>query len=209
MTVNPYLAQRDFEQLESIYRLCGLSCGLIQSEQPKPDKRAAYLCDVTYGPGYEFGFDYLRDQLLAASRPMQMLGRGFRDRQKRTMETPQETVQRPLAFAVIDEADSVLIDEASTPLVLSFAGGGPSNNAEVYRVARDLAESWKLSEQYRIIQTSSGNQTLELTAIGIRQMAEWDWTAINSRLERPIQNMWSKPCRQKSFSTRHPLRCLG
>ncbi|MFK7885620.1 MAG: preprotein translocase subunit SecA [Gammaproteobacteria bacterium] len=108
VTVNEYLAARDAEWMRPVYEFLGLTVGVIRGNQDHQDKRAAYRCDVTYGTNNEFGFDYLRDNLA------------------RSME---EKVQRELAFAIVDEVDSILIDEARTPLIIS----GPSDeNPEKY-----------------------------------------------------------------------------
>jgi preprotein translocase subunit SecA len=98
VTVNEYLAQRDSDWMGPVYRFLGLSVGVIRNQQDPAQKRAAYACDITYGTNNEFGFDYLRDNL------------AFR---------LEDRVQRGLSFAIIDEVDSILIDEARTPLIIS------------------------------------------------------------------------------------------
>src|SRR5690606_6741110 len=98
VTVNDYLAARDAEWMGPVYRFLGLEVGVIRSGQSLDDKRQAYAADITYGTNNEFGFDYLRDNL------------AFR---------PQDRVQRDLTFAIVDEVDSILIDEARTPLIIS------------------------------------------------------------------------------------------
>ena len=98
VTVNEYLAQRDAQWMGPVYRFLGLSVGVIRSGQSTAEKREAYACDITYGTNNEFGFDYLRDNL------------AFR---------LEDRVQRGLAFAIVDEVDSILIDEARTPLIIS------------------------------------------------------------------------------------------
>jgi preprotein translocase subunit SecA len=103
ITVNDYLASRDAEWMGSIYRFLGLSVGVIYSGQDPQGKRAAYACDITYGTNNEFGFDYLRDNMAFS---------------------PADRVQRPLHYAIIDEVDSILIDEARTPLIIS----GPTDD---------------------------------------------------------------------------------
>ena len=108
VTVNEYLAQRDAEWMGPIYRLLGLSVGVITSGQPQAEKRAAYACDVTYGTNNEFGFDYLRDNLAARL---------------------EDRVQRGQPFAIVDEVDSILIDEARTPLIIS---GPAEESTELY-----------------------------------------------------------------------------
>jgi preprotein translocase subunit SecA len=118
-TVNDYLAERDAKWMEPIYRLLGMTVGTILTPMSTPQRRAAYACDITYGTAKEFGFDFLRDRLLLRRTSegqtdlmAQMLGHSS----DATGDTP---VQRPAHFALVDEADSVLIDEARTPLIIS------------------------------------------------------------------------------------------
>jgi preprotein translocase subunit SecA len=108
VTVNEYLAQRDADWMGPIYRFLGLTVGVIKNGQDPAEKRAAYGCDVTYGTNNEFGFDYLRDNL------------AFR---------LEDRVQRSLSFAIVDEVDSILIDEARTPLIIS---GPAEESTEIY-----------------------------------------------------------------------------
>ena len=100
VTVNDYLARRDSEWMGQIYRFLGMTVGVIYSGQSQEEKRDAYACDIVYGTNNEFGFDYLRDNMAFAS---------------------EDRVQRSLNFAIIDEVDSILIDEARTPLIISGA----------------------------------------------------------------------------------------
>ncbi|MCC7518170.1 MAG: preprotein translocase subunit SecA [Verrucomicrobiae bacterium] len=102
VTVNDYLARRDSEWMGAVYRFLGLTVGTIQHDQPSGVRRAQYACDITYGTNSEFGFDYLRDNGMATR--------------------PEDQVQRGHYFAIVDEVDSILIDEARTPLIIS----GPS-----------------------------------------------------------------------------------
>ena len=99
ITVNDYLARRDAEWVGEIFRFLGLTVGVIQHDQPPDVRRAQYACDITYGTNSEFGFDYLRDNGMATTREQQ--------------------VQRGHYFAIVDEVDSILIDEARTPLIIS------------------------------------------------------------------------------------------
>jgi preprotein translocase subunit SecA len=108
VTVNEYLAQRDADWMGPVYRFLGLTVGVIKNSQSPPEKREAYACDITYGTNNEFGFDYLRDNL------------AFR---------LEDKVQRGLAYAVVDEVDSILIDEARTPLIIS---GPAEESTELY-----------------------------------------------------------------------------
>src|SRR5512143_2852969 len=120
VTVNEYLAQRDADWMGPIYRFLGLTVGVIKSNQPTDEKRAAYACDVTYGTNNEFGFDYLRDNL------------AFR---------PEDRVQRTLSYAIVDEVDSILIDEARTPLIIS---GRAEESTELYIRINQLIPSLKV-----------------------------------------------------------------
>ena len=109
VTVNDYLARRDSEWMGSIYRFLGLSVGLLQNGMPLNTKHDAYQCDVIYGTNSEFGFDYLRDNMVLRA---------------------SQRVQRDHAFAIVDEVDSILIDEARTPLIISGAG---TKSASIYK----------------------------------------------------------------------------
>ncbi|HEY0666135.1 MAG TPA: preprotein translocase subunit SecA [Gallionella sp.] len=114
VTVNEYLAGRDAEWMGRLYRFLGLSVGVIYSQMNPADKQAAYAADVTYGTNNEFGFDYLRDNMAT------QVGERF---------------QRPLTYAIVDEVDSILIDEARTPLIIS---GHAEDNIEIYAVINRL-----------------------------------------------------------------------
>ena len=109
VTVNDYLARRDSEWMGRIYRYLGMTVGLPQNNMPLEEKRPAYQADVTYGTNSEFGFDYLRDNMVTR---------------------PEQRVQRGHAYAIVDEVDSILIDEARTPLIISGAG---TKSASTYK----------------------------------------------------------------------------
>ena len=115
VTVNDYLASRDAEWMGKLYRFLGLSVGVILSQMPSEDKQAAYAADVTYGTNNEFGFDYLRDNMATQAT---------------------ERYQRPLNYAIVDEVDSILIDEARTPLIIS---GQAEDNVDIYQRMDKLA----------------------------------------------------------------------
>src|SRR2546425_1884070 len=115
VTVNDYLAQRDADWMGRIYRFLGLTVGVNLSQMSHADKQAAYAADVTYGTNNEFGFDYLRDNMVFQA---------------------SERVQRGLSYAIVDEVDSILIDEARTPLIIS---GQADDNVELYYRLNDLA----------------------------------------------------------------------
>jgi preprotein translocase subunit SecA len=108
ITVNDYLAQRDADSMGRLYGWLGLSTGVNLSQMDHDTKQTAYASDITYGTNNEFGFDYLRDNMVYEAR---------------------ERVQRGLNFAVVDEVDSILIDEARTPLIIS---GQAENHTDLY-----------------------------------------------------------------------------
>ncbi|MFO7304685.1 MAG: preprotein translocase subunit SecA [Gammaproteobacteria bacterium] len=122
VTVNEYLAQRDADWMSPVYRFLGLTVGVIKSGQSPEEKRAAYACDITYGTNNEFGFDYLRDNL------------AFR---------LEDRVQRDLEYAIVDEVDSILIDEARTPLIIS---GPAEESTELYIKINELVPRLKRQE---------------------------------------------------------------
>jgi preprotein translocase subunit SecA len=116
VTVNDYLARRDRNWMGPIYEFLGLSVGTIQHDMSDAERKIAYACDITYGTNNEFGFDYLRDNMKYST---------------------QDLVQRPFYYAIVDEVDSILIDEARTPLIIS----GPAEEAtEKYYTANKIAE---------------------------------------------------------------------
>ena len=120
VTVNDYLARRDSQWMGQLYEFLGLSVGLIQHDMEPDERRQAYAADITYGTNNEFGFDYLRDNMVT---------------------TVDEMVQRPLHYAIVDEVDSILIDEARTPLIISGqADKSPDLYYQFARIASNLKE---------------------------------------------------------------------
>ncbi|MGN1080965.1 MAG: DEAD/DEAH box helicase, partial [Acutalibacteraceae bacterium] len=111
VTVNDYLARRDCEWMGKVYRFLGLSCGLIVNGMQSGERKAAYACDITYGTNNEMGFDYLRDNMVSYA---------------------EQKVQRGHNFAIVDEVDSILIDEARTPLIISGQG---DKSTDLYKKA--------------------------------------------------------------------------
>jgi len=122
VTVNDYLAMRDANWMRPVYEFLGMSLGVIHTGQQAADKREAYLADITYGTNNEFGFDYLRDNLA---------------------QHKENQMQRGLGFAIVDEVDSILIDEARTPLIIS----GPSDeSSDLYIKINHLIPKLELEE---------------------------------------------------------------
>lgn len=137
ITVNDYLADRDAREMGELYEFLGLSVGLNQSGLSKEEKREAYQADITYGTNNEYGFDYLRDNMVLYKEQM---------------------VQRPLNFAVIDEVDSILIDEARTPLIIS---GTAQKSAALYQQANSFVRTLKNEDDYTYDVKSKGVQLTE------------------------------------------------
>jgi len=178
VTVNDYLARRDATWMGPIYAALGLSVGVVQSRQPAQEKRAAYQMDITYGTNNEFGFDYLRDNMAF---------------------TLGDQYQRGLHFAIIDEVDSILIDEARTPLIIS---GPAEQSTELYqkinRIPPRLSQvehvdnrepgfepdgDFSVDEKHRQIElTERGHQRVEEELIAMGLLAEGDSLYASSNL---------------------------
>ncbi|GAA0378057.1 preprotein translocase subunit SecA [Paenibacillus motobuensis] len=126
VTVNDYLAQRDSEQMGQVYNFLGMTVGINLNGMEHEDKQAAYACDITYGTNNEFGFDYLRDNMVLYKEQM---------------------VQRPLYYCIIDEVDSILIDEARTPLIIS---GQAEKSTELYYFADRFVKKLEREEDYTV-----------------------------------------------------------
>ena len=142
VTVNDYLATRDAEWMSRIYRFMGLSCGVVVPHQPERQKREAYQSDITYGQNNEFGFDYLRDNMKFSLKDYQQRGHGF---------------------AIVDEVDSILIDEARTPLIIS----GPSDESvEGYMQANKIVPQLRKDEHYTI---DEKNRQVIFTEAGVHR----------------------------------------
>jgi len=146
VTVNDYLAKRDADALRPVYEALGLSVGLIQAGQTTEVRKAAYACDVTYCTNKELVFDYLRDRIAYRRQMESVLGsRGSPAAGSRT----DDFLLRGLHFCIVDEADSVLIDEARTPLIIS-AEKDSSADGDRYEIALDVARALMQGEHYRI-----------------------------------------------------------
>jgi preprotein translocase subunit SecA len=161
VTVNDYLAQRDADWMGKIYRFLGLSVGVNLSQMEHDLKQQAYACDITYGTNNEFGFDYLRDNMVYQ---------------------PSERVQRKLVYAIVDEVDSILIDEARTPLIIS---GQAEDTTELYismnRVAPKLVRQkeensagdfWVDEKNHQVILSEDGHAHAEELLVESGMLAE-------------------------------------
>ncbi|MBR0129399.1 MAG: preprotein translocase subunit SecA, partial [Neisseriaceae bacterium] len=164
VTVNDYLAARDAETMGKLYRFLGMTVGVNLTQMHGEQKQQAYACDITYGTNNEFGFDYLRDNMVQAA---------------------YQRVQRPLYFAVVDEVDSILIDEARTPLIIS---GAAEDNVDLYRavdkvpalMTRQVEEDstggdyWVDEKQHQVVLSEKGHENAEriLSEMGLLPAGE-------------------------------------
>ncbi len=168
VTVNDYLAARDANWMRPLYEGLGLTVGIVVSMQPQEEKRAAYAADITYGTNNEYGFDYLRDNMVLRK---------------------EDRVQRGLNFAVVDEVDSILIDEARTPLIIS---GATENNTELYLLMNKLIPQLQLhdeeAEKAGHFTVDEKTRQIELTEEGHQLIEE---LLTKNGLLRDNQNLYS------------------
>jgi len=166
-TVNDYLARRDAQWMGPVYEALGLSVGVVQTEMSRPQRRRAYACDVTYGTAKEFGFDFLRDRLLLRrirEGRLDLVGGMLGQSGGAADEKP---VQREPHFALVDEADSILIDEARTPLIISAAATEEQRlEVECYDWSAQACREFVEDEDYDFDQQK---KKVELTADGRRK----------------------------------------
>ncbi|PXY98316.1 preprotein translocase subunit SecA [Snodgrassella alvi] len=173
VTVNDYLAARDAEIMRPLYEFLGMSVGIIISNMDPADKKAAYLADITYGTNNEYGFDYLRDNMVSDQ---------------------SEKVQRELSFAVVDEVDSILIDEARTPLIIS---GQADDNVTLYQVMNQIppqliaqksedgeGDYWVDEKARQVVLSDQGHEHAEqiLTKMGLLQEGDSLYSTTNIML---------------------------
>lgn len=164
VTVNDYLATRDSEQMGRLYNFLGLSTGLIVANLDYNQRKEAYAADVTYGTNNEFGFDYLRDNMVSDVSQM---------------------VQRPLNYAIVDEVDSILIDEARTPLIISGPGSRSTDN--YYKLAQVVPhlvkdEDYTIDEKQKTIAPTEAGITKVEKMLGIDNLYDADNIELNHLL---------------------------
>lgn len=169
VTVNDYLAKRDANQMGKVYRFLGLTVGCITGESTAEDRKEAYNCDVTYGTNTEFGFDYLRDNMATDI---------------------DECVQRELNYAIVDEVDSILVDEARTPLIISGAGDEDVSNytnADKFVKVRVREWDYAIDEKTKqIALTDSGVKKME-KFFGIKNISDPENLALNHYVNQAIR----------------------
>ncbi|MFD2615567.1 preprotein translocase subunit SecA [Paenibacillus gansuensis] len=169
VTVNDYLAQRDSAEMAQIYNFLGLTVGVNLHDLSHDEKQAAYACDITYGTNNEFGFDYLRDNMVMYKEQM---------------------VQRPLQYAIIDEVDSILVDEARTPLIIS---GQAAKSTELYFAANRFVQRLQYEEDYTVdikvrsvALTESGVAKAE-RAFGIDNLFDHEHVTLNHHIQQALK----------------------
>ncbi|MDQ0214899.1 preprotein translocase subunit SecA [Oikeobacillus pervagus] len=169
ITVNEYLASRDATEMGQLYEFLGLTVGLNLNSMSKEEKKAAYEADITYGTNNEFGFDYLRDNMVLYK---------------------EHKVQRPLYYAVIDEVDSILIDEARTPLIIS---GQAQKSTQLYIQANAFTRTLKKDEDYTydektkaVLLTESGINKAE-KAFGIENLFDLTHVTLNHHIGQALK----------------------
>ena len=169
VTVNEYLASRDATEMGELYQFLGLTVGLNLNSMDKDEKQAAYACDITYGTNNEFGFDYLRDNMVLYK---------------------EQKVQRPLFFAVIDEVDSILIDEARTPLIIS---GSAQKSAVLYIQANAFVRVLAKDTDYTYDEKTKGVMLTEEgiskaeKAFGIENLFDMSHVTLNHHINQALK----------------------
>ncbi len=169
VTVNDYLASRDAEWMGKVYKFLGLTVGVAVSGMEDEDKKKAYACDITYGTNNEMGFDYLRDNLKTKTEQM---------------------VQRPLVFAIVDEVDSILIDEARTPLIISGKG---QESSEKYMSANKFVKSLVLDKDFTIDIKEKSVQITETGAkkaesfFGLNSFSDIENAALSHHIQQALK----------------------
>lgn len=169
ITVNDYLARRDATEMGQVYEFLGLTVGLNLSEMTREEKQAAYNADITYGTNNEFGFDYLRDNMVLYKEQM---------------------VQRPLNFAVIDEVDSILIDEARTPLIIS---GSANKSTQLYVQANAFVNTLREDVDYTVdiktksVQLTEEGMTKAEKAFGIDNLFNLQHVTLNHHINQALR----------------------
>ncbi|MFL6555966.1 MAG: DEAD/DEAH box helicase, partial [Bacillus sp. (in: firmicutes)] len=169
VTVNEYLASRDADEMGQLYQFLGLTVGLNLNSMDKDEKQAAYAADITYGTNNEFGFDYLRDNMVLYK---------------------EQKVQRPLFYGVIDEVDSILIDEARTPLIIS---GSAAKSAVLYIQANAFVRTLKRDTDYTYDEKTKGVMLTEEgiskaeKAFGIENLFDMAHVTLNHHINQALK----------------------
>ena len=183
VTVNDYLASRDAEWMGPIYRTLGLEVGTVVHGMAPPERRQAYACDVTYCTNKELAFDYLRDRIALRGRPSRLQLQ--LERLSGGEVRAERLVLRGLHFAIVDEADSVLVDEGRTPLIIS--GGGSSGEQRLYETALGLADQLVSERDFGV---DTVEREVRLTPEGLARLDE---------LAAPLGGVWAGRLRREEL----------
>ena len=169
VTVNDYLASRDAEWMGKVYKFLGLTVGVAITGMEDEDKKKAYACDITYGTNNEMGFDYLRDNLKTKTEQM---------------------VQRPLNFAIVDEVDSILIDEARTPLIISGKG---QESSDKYVTANKFVKTLVLDKDFTIdikeksVQITESGATKAESFFGLNSFSDIENASLSHHIQQALK----------------------
>src|SRR5207302_1249844 len=178
--VNDYLAERDSAQMAPVFERLGLSVGCVRQGQPPAERRAAYACDIAYCSNKEVAFDYLRDRLVLGGKPHPI---SMRLGAINGEDTSGRLLLRGLQFAIVDEADSVLVDEARTPLILSGMSGESAEEV-LHRSALQLAQEFDTADY------SLGEDGVKITGVGLAKL---------ERIAKPLGRVWNGPRRREQL----------
>lgn len=206
MTPNAYLAERDHKTAVRVLDALSMTAGLLPERVDAAQKTPAYDCDVTYGTGHEFGFDYLRDQLTLRREHRQELGMRLLRNLRSDLTEGRRTMQRGLMYAIVDEADSVMIDDAGSPLVLSMSQTQAAPDAEAHRTARALCDILEPERDYRF-EPASGR--IALTSAGTQRCHAVDIVIPVAQLLRPWSDYVLQALRAKLFFRRDVHYVIG
>uniref|UniRef100_A0A7C2K1K6 Protein translocase subunit SecA n=1 Tax=Schlesneria paludicola TaxID=360056 RepID=A0A7C2K1K6_9PLAN len=189
MTSNEYLAERDANHLRPAYELLGLTVSCVKAQLDTPERRAAYDCDVTYGTANEFGFDYLRDRLKSPEL--------LQDHDDEEHESRGPGVQRGRFFAMVDEADSILLDEGRTPLIIALPTSAEASLVTLLKWAHQTAGLLAAGHDFVF---KAENRSAQLTEQGCRRVlmhrrpadvCRYDLETIYRRVEVALQAQWA------------------
>ena len=168
ITVNDYLAKRDRDQMAQVYEFLGLSVGVVIHGQNPVERKAQYNCDITYGTNNEFGFDYLKDNMV---------------------QSLNQKVQRGLHYAIVDEVDSILIDEARTPLIISGPGSKPASlylDADVFVTTLNQKDYEKEEKEKAVSLTASGVEKAE-KYFNLKNLSDLENTELNHHIKQALK----------------------
>lgn len=168
-TSNAYLAERDCKLLKPLYEILGATAGITLTSTPPDQKRAAYQCDITYGPGCDFGFDYLRDQVTLRHAPESRLGTDLLAILRGQSRATTPTLQRGLNAVVVDEIDHVLLDDACSPLLISNFSERPAPDAAAHEAAKRLCDELIHGQDFAVDRLTGG---IRLTEAGLARIWE-------------------------------------